>query len=90
MVEVEVRVDDRAHVTELRPRPQDRPPLRIERRRRVDHPRVDEDRALVTFDRPAEDGPLRTLDGDVADVQRTDVQSTKAGSNAAARRSARA
>ena len=86
VIEVEMRVDHRCNRSELRPGPEQRPPLRIQRRRRVDHPRVDEDRAGRPLDRPAKDRPQRSLDGHVAEVQRPDgAQSASAGSRASTR-----
>jgi len=79
VVEVQMRVDHRDRQLGKRPWVHDRPPLRVERRRRVDHPGVDEDRSSRGVDRPAEDRPALAVDRDVAEMKRTDVQSASAG-----------
>ena len=87
VVEMQVRVDHRNHSTEIRPRQEDRRPLLVELGRRVDHPRVDEDRPFRAVDCPAVHRPELALDGHVAEMERPNgVQSTYTGSSAVTRR----
>ena len=73
VVEVQVRVDHAHDVARDLLRVEADPPLRVELRRRVDHPRVDEHATLGMLDHMDRVRPPLALDEHVAVLDRADV-----------------